>query len=388
MTAAPPGAPAASAGSAVAGASAPGATGGDAGTERKVVTPIEQLCRTLEIERRRTRLERWHPRADKLWVSRTGGRYSLSAHKGGRIMAITHDGLRQLGAVVDAPLGLLERLSGLPNAEDCRLLNLLLQAAGADAAFQLQFELQDEQVVGVQASSYVRLDLVALAGRLHLAETAGQIRLRRYEYAGGRLWLELEHPSVAAFDLSAGADRAPGKADLWRAGAILSSEDDGAHAITVCPALFRTWGGSAIPVVQGRGDIRKRRHAQTDTETLLRQVVGDVLATQTSPFADAADRLRALHTKYLPSRGLDSVLESAAIPFPTAAVRDATIKTLAGGKTTWYRLLAAIAKEGRTVEDSRKRLTMLLSVGRHLWIRRGQAKDSAPTRGQTTPPTR
>lgn len=327
-------------------------------------TPLEQLTAAVERQANRHSVQILHPRGDKLWISRTGSAYWLSVRKGREQYRMEERAVRQLAALLDVPAALLDRLAGLSRVEDCRLLNMLMFAEGARPDARFRCVLRDGKLTRVHSSRFTSLDELALVSQLERLEGEGRVRLRRFDSNPDGLWLEIEHSDLAAVDLSPVFDRANTKADLWRPGAIVWNQEDGGSAITVVPVLFRAWGGLSLPVLASRADVRKRRHVQDSEDALLRATIGDLAATREAAFDQAAERLRALHDRFLPGGAVFSHIDSLNLPFPTKNAIDSVVRRVTGGRPTQYRLVTAALHEARATEDHARRLRLLLALGR------------------------
>jgi hypothetical protein len=251
--------------------------------------------------------------------------------------------------------------------------------------------IRGDVIVEIHPASYTPLDLLALARRLAEAETSGRMRLRRYDLTPTGLRLELEHPDLAPVETSPLLDRGAQRADLWRLGAIVVNQGDGAHAVSVVPALLRDWGGLALPVVPRADHARKRRHASRSADELVGMLIGDIAETRTAPYADAAERLRQLHTRFLPAGSLEAYVDGLGLPLPSQRVREAACKYAqqGAGPATAYRVLMALLRAGREIDGLHRRLRLDLGVGRLVWARTSKkSTDARDPRSSGKSPTK
>lgn len=337
-------------------------------------TPLERLKAEIGQHAGRHSTHVFHPRNDKLWISRTGGTYWLSVRKGREQYRMEDRAVRQLAALLNVPAALLERLAGLPRVEDCRLLNMLMFAEGARPDVRFRCIVRDGKLARVHSGRFTSIDSAALVSQIERLENEGRARLRRFEITADGLWLEIEHSDFSAIDLSPVFNRTSHKADLWRPGAIFWNQEDGESAVTVVPVLFRAWGGVPFPVLASRSDVRRRRHMQDTGDALLRAAIGDLVATREAPFQQAAERFRALHEQFLPAGGVVGYLDSLNLPFPTKSIFDSVVRRVTGGRPTRYRLLTACLHEARAIENPSRRLRLLLALGRLAWTSAQRSK--------------
>lgn len=340
----------------------------ESGTNAKARrTPLEQLSHAIERQGTGLNIRLLHPRDDKLWIVRTGGTYSLTVKKGKEQYRIEERALRQLAALLDVPTTLLEKLAGMPRAEDCRLLNMLMFTEGARPDARFRCILRDGRLSRIYSGKFTSLDSAALVEQIKRLEQEGRMRLRRYEIGADGLWLELEHADIAPIDLSPVFDRINAKADHWFPGAILWNREDGSTAVTVIPVLFRKWGALSLPVLTSQADIRKRRHVQDSPEALLRAVTGDLAATREAAFQKAAERLRDLHERFLPKDGVFEHLGGLNLPLPRTNATDSVVRRVTSGRPTHYRLVMALLHEAKNTKNHARRLRLQLAVGRLIW---------------------
>lgn len=308
-----------------------------------------------------------HPRRDKLWIVRSGTTYRLTIRRGIEEYPFVPAALLQLAAHLDVSSGLLERLAAFPRIEDCRLLNMLLYAEGArdDALFRIR--IRDGQIVSVHRGRFTSLDLAGFAERLRELEHAGSVRVRRYEIGENHLWVEFEHGNRSPHDLSPIFDRANLKADYWREGALLWSQEDGTGAVTIVPALYRDWGSLVLPVITSRDDIRKRRHNQHSKSALLQLVLEDLQSSRETPFAEMGERLKILHERFLPLGGVHAYLDNLRLPFPSHAAQDEVLKHVTVGRPTQFRVIMGVLRVARDITDHARRFKLLTALARVIW---------------------
>lgn len=346
----------------------------DQASESGKRSPLQHLQATLERNADRFRSITLHPRQDRLWVTREGDTYTLSVRRGKEQYEFTGRGVRQFASMFDVSASLLDRLAGLPRVEDCRLLNMLMFAHGDTPDAYIRFRIRDSRIASAHSSQYTHLPLEMIADALEERESEGSVRLRRYEFANGGLWIELEFPGLPSQDLSPVFDRRNAKADIWRPGCILWNQEDGSTAVTIVPAFFREWGGIALPVLRARADVRKRRHVEDSAETLLSGILSDIDACAEAPFAQAAERFRGLHEAFLPSGGVKSHLDGLRLPLPSQSFSNAVVGRVTSGRPTRYRLVTALLYEAREIEAPPRRLRIQIATGRLVWTGGGRKK--------------
>lgn len=308
-----------------------------------------------------------HPRNDKLWIVRTNGAYHLTIRRGTEEYPFTHFALQQFAAHLDVPQKLLDRLASFPRIEDCRLLNMLLFAEGAKDDAIFRFRIRDGKIVSVHRGRFTALDLVGLAEQLRGLENDGEFRVRKYEIEENCLWVELEHGNRAPHDLSPLTNRATAKADYWREGVVLWSQEDGKGAVTVVPVLLRDWGTLVLPVVSTRSDVRKRRHAQHSQDALLQAVLKDLKKSREAPYAEMGERLKNLHERFLPFSGIHAFLENLRLPFPSRVSQDEVLRHVMTGRPTQFRVVAGVLRVAQNINDHARRFQVLTALARIVW---------------------
>lgn len=335
------------------------------------LSPIEYLLHILEETSGEGQELKFHPRTDKMWIVKKGPMYALNVKKGRHEYLMTAEATRQLASLLDVPVKLLERLAALPRVEDSRLLNMLLWAEGARPDAYFWFLLKNDKIVAAHSGGFSTITHRELAERLKEKEDQGELKVRWNQLEGSTLWVEIEHPNMEQVDLKPKNAPEHFNPDWWTPGAVLMSQETGGKAITTFPALFRGWGGSVLPVITSKSDIKKHRHSQSSKEELLKGIVRDVISTRESAFQEVGNRLRALHDQFIPDKGVHAYVEGLGMPFPTQGSRDGVVRKLVAGRASLYRLVTAVLTESKKLKDLSKRQKLEIATGRFVWSRGG-----------------
>lgn len=351
-------------------ASSPSVEGEDG--KRGKLAPLDHLLRKLEGADEQIQVLAFHPRDDKLWVTRKASRYHLTVRRGGYHFTFSSKGLTQFLRLFDVSNRLLDRLARAGRTEDTRLLNVLLWSAGADPSYRVQIKVLGSRVIAAYSGGYVFLSNQQVASALERPEDDGLLRVRRYFWNGPDLALVLEHPDIGALDPA--ASQGGRNSDEWKPGAILFHSEQGGTSLTVFPALIRERGGLILPVVASQGEVQRLSHRDKTASDLTRELLAAVQATRAAPFTQVNGHLAFLRRLPLPTTSLHTYLSGLRLSFLTTERIGSVITRLESRRATFYGLLLALLRELGQMPYGTERLGAELEVARFVWTKASEER--------------